>query len=235
MAKKSKNRVVTYFEQKDNIRPIALGALIVGLLLMWLGWSFISYILAAILIPVGLVAYIVSAARIVSHEEVPDQAKRAMRDYDSEFLNSKEFSKEVLKHPVPVEVELHLFGEGVKYYKKLKDGRVISDVYSKSHFFFTNDRLLIISRRASLCELDDLTRAGIEDKRKDILFSQIKCAVIEEFELEVTLSDTKKTINVKQYELVINGEENIITSIPVRNDISVETLCKDINRRCTEK
>ncbi len=232
MAKKSKNRIVTYFEQKDMLRPIALGALIAGLVMMWLGRSYISYILAAILISVGLVTYIVTAARIVSHDEVPDQAKKAMREYDAVYTESKEFSKEVLRHPAPVESELHIYGDGAKYFKKVKDGRVISDVYVKSHFFFTNESFVAVSRRVSLCELDGLTKAGIYDEFKKLAFSDISSASLEEKELEVILSDTKKPVKVKQGELVILGKGGELLRLAVKNDVAMESLCKDVSRRC---
>ncbi len=231
MAKKNKNSLIAYFEQKDNIRPIALGVLVLGVIMIWIPISWIAYLLATILIPAGLIGYIVSASRLVSHDELPDQAKRAMQDYDIEYTTSKEFSKEVLRHPAPYETELYVYGEDTKYYKKLKDGRVVSDVYVKTHLFFTNEALVAISRKASLCSLDGLTRAGITDTFKKIPFSSISNAALVENELEAELSDIKKPIKLKQHYFVVDGEQEELLRLPVKDDVAIVAICEEIKRK----
>ncbi len=232
MAKKEKkNVIVKYFEQRDIIRPIALGIVVVGVVTIWLPLSWVAYMLATILIPGGLVTYFVAAAKTVSPEEVPDQIKKAMRDYDADFLASKT-AKEVLRHPAPHETETHIFGEGSRYYKKLKNNSLISDVYSKAHFFFTQKEFIVISRRVSVCELDGLTNAGINDLSRTLPLEKIASAEMRSNEYTVTLSDTKVPQKAKQFELVIkllDGEELII---PARDDTAMTNIAEEIDRRC---
>ncbi len=225
-----KNSIVRYFEQKDIVRPIALGVLILGIISLWIGIGWVGYILAMIGIPVGLVTYIVSAAKTVSHDEVPSQIERGMRDYDLKFKESKAFRTEVLKHPAPFETETHVYSNG-KYFKKVKSGNIITDVYTKAHIFYTNDSVIILKRTLSLCELDGLTNAGIDDSFDTLSFSDIKEAKLDEKELDVTLSDTKKPHRVKICELVIAGNGCELIRFPVRNDHEMASFCEQINRK----
>ncbi len=235
MAKKEKkNVIVTYFEQRDIVRPIALGIVIVGVVTIWLPLSWVAYILATVLIPTGLITYIVAAARSVSPEEVPDQIKKAMRDYDAEFILSKEY-REVLRYPASHECETHVYGDGSRYYKKLKNNSVISDIYSKSHFFFTQASFVAITRRVALCELDGATSSGIYDSVRKLPFEEIASSELQVTEYTVVLSDTKADQRVKQFDLVVKMRSGEEIGIPVCDDTAMTDMCAEINRRVITK
>ncbi len=229
MASKKKS-IVRYFEQKDIVRPIALGVLILGIASLWIGIGWIGYILAMIGIPVGLVTYIVSAAKTVSQDEVPSAIERGMREYDLKFKESKVFRTEVVKHPEPFETETHIY-DGARYFKKAKNGNIMSDIYTKAHIFFTESSTIILKRTLSLCELDELTQAGVTDTLDTLPFSDIKEAKLEEKELEVILTDTKKPHRIKVCELVIAGHDGERLRFPVRNDHEMTSYCEQINRK----
>ena len=64
MKKKLQDGTV-YFRQKDILRPVGAVLLPLGLVVLYFGWSFISYILGAVCVDVGLVLFIVGGARYV--------------------------------------------------------------------------------------------------------------------------------------------------------------------------
>ncbi len=229
MKNKNVNRPIKYFEQKDVVRPIALIALIVGLVLLWIGWG---WIFSIILIPGAFITYIVSAAKTISHDEIPDMINKCMQNYDREFIESKAY-KEVQKHPAPVETEAYEYGDKSKYFKKMKDSRVISDVYSKVHVFLTKDAVTVVGRRVSVTELDGLTKAGIEDIYESYRLTDIKKVTLEENELEVILSDTKKPQKVRQTAMVFYGNNGEMARFFVRNDMELVKFCEEIERKCS--
>jgi len=51
----------------------------------------------------------------------------------------------------------------------------------------------------------------------------------------VALSNTKKQITVKWYELVLSGEEGEILRLPVNNDMDMSDLCDHVNRKIQQQ
>jgi hypothetical protein len=111
-----------YFHQKDTLRPIGAVLLPAGLVILYLGWSFVSYILATIAIPVGLVLFIVGSSKYISDNDIKEQIDHAMLDYDKSVTDMNGFERVVLKQPSPVEITAYSFGENARYFKKGKNG-----------------------------------------------------------------------------------------------------------------
>ena len=80
--KKQINDSTRYYYQRDIIRPIGMVLLPIGLVMLFLRMGFISYILATVFIPVGLVLFLVGGAKLVSDNDVIEQIDHAMLDYD---------------------------------------------------------------------------------------------------------------------------------------------------------
>ena len=219
-----------YYRQKDILRPIGAVLLPVGLLALWLGFGWISYIFATIAIPAGLLLFILGGLRLISDGDLQEQLDRAMRDYDKEITDMAGYDRIVLKQPAPVEISAFSFGEEARYFKKGKHGTPVSDIYVRSHFFFTKDHLILVSRRASVTELNETMEAGVSDTTLRIPFCEIQNASIDPSEASVTLTNTGKVLRVRRNELVLEvGEESI--RIPVQNDMDSTNLVEAIARR----
>jgi hypothetical protein len=226
------NDATRYYHQQDIIRPIGGGVLIVGLLLLFLRMGFISYILATVFIPVGLVLFLVGGSKLVSESDVQELVDHAMLDYDKSITNMNGYERIVLKQPAPVEMEAYTFGENAKYFKRGKNSTPVSDVFTRTHLFYTKDSLMIVGRTLCISELNEAEGKGITDVSEQISLAGIKSASLDVHETTVTLTNTGKPVTVKWCELVIMGHSEELMRIPTKNDMDASGLVDDLNRRC---
>ena len=230
--KKQINDGTRYYHQKDIVRPIGMVLLPVGLVMLFLRMGFISYILATVFIPVGLVLFLVGGAKLVSDNDVIEQIDHAMLDYDKSVTDMNGYERIVLKQPAPVELTSYQFGDKAKYFKRGKNSTPISDVYTRTHLFFTKDSILVVGRTLTISELNEAEGKGIADVSEQLAFAGIKSASLEVHETKVILTNTGKPLTVKWCELVIMGHSEELMRIPTKNDMDASGLVDDINRRC---
>lgn len=233
--KKQINDSTRYYYQKDIIRPIGMILLPVGLVMLFLRMGFMSYILATVFIPVGLVLFLAGGAKLVSDNDVLEQIDHAMREYDKPITDMTGYERIVLKQPAPVEMASYIFDDRAKYFRRGKNSTPVSDVYSRTHIFFTKDAMMIIGRTLTLSELNEAEGKGIADISETIAFSGIKSASLEEHSVTVTQTNTGKPMTVKWCELVLTGNAEELIRIPTKNDMDASGLVDDINRKCAGK
>ena len=85
-----------YFRQKDILRPIGAVLLPVGLVVIWLGFGFLSYIFGAIAVPLGLAFFIIGGAKYISDNDVAEQIDHAVQDYDRSVTDMTGYERIVL-------------------------------------------------------------------------------------------------------------------------------------------
>ena len=221
-----------YYHQKVILRPVGAGLLLAGLAILYFGWSYISYILSTIAIPVGLIMFIVGSSKHISDNDMQEQMDHAMLDYDTSVTGMSGFERVILKQPAPFEISAYSFGDDARYFKKGKNGTPVSDRYTRAHVFYTKDGLIIVGRTLSVATYNESTGEGITDFSEQLLFSGLTSASLECYETSVTLTNTGKTVPVKWCELVICGGEGELLRIPAKNDMDASSLVDDINRRC---
>jgi len=231
MKKSKMNDATWYYHQKDIIRPIGVVMLPLGLVMMWLGWSYISYILASVFIVVGLVLFFLGTSRLVSEGDIQELMDRALRDYDKSVTDMNGYERIVLKQPAPVELFSYQFGDKAKYFRRAKNSTPVSDVYTRTRLFYTKDALMIVSRTLSISELNVAEGTGVRDVSETVAFAGIKSASLETHEEKVTVTSTGKPMTVKWTELVIMGHEEELMRIPTKNDMDASGLVDDLNRR----
>ncbi len=221
-----------YYHQKDILRPIGAVLLPVGLVMMWLGWSYISYILATVFIPAGLVLFIVGGAKIISDNDMQEQMDHAMLDYDKSVTDMTGYDRIVLKQPTPFEISAYSFGGDARYFKKGKNGTPISDRYTRAHVFYTKDGFIIVGRTLAVADYNESTGEGITEFSEQFLYAGLTSASLEAYETTVTATNTGKSMTVKWCELVLNGAEGELLRIPAKNDMDAASFVEDVNRRC---
>ena len=233
--KKKLQDSTAYFYQKDILRPIGAVLLPLGLVVLYFGWSFISYIFGAIAVPAGLVLFIVGGARHISDSDVTELMDHAMLDYDKAVTDMVGYERIVLKQPAPFEISAYSFGGDASYFKKGKNGTPVSDQYTRTHIFYTKDTVIVVGRSISLTRLNEADGEGITDFCEHLTLSGIRSAALEPYETAVTLTNTGKTVTVKWCELVLTGEEGELLRVPARNDMDASNFVDDINRRSARR
>jgi len=235
MSKKRIKDGSLYYRQKDILRPLGGVFMIVGVVWFYVGLSMASYYIPCIIVPLGLVFFFVGGSKHISDNDMLEQSNRAMEGYDSAVTDAPYFYRAVLKQPADVTCEAYAFGETARYFKRGKNGTVVSDVLTRSHAFFTKDGILVASRTLSLANLHPETGDGITDGYWELPYATIRSASMEEHSTSVTLTNTGKAATVRWYELVICSESGECLRLPVKNDMDVSTLCDEINRCIPQK
>ncbi len=219
-----------YFRQRDIARPLGLFLMAAGLVLIYFGWTWASYVIACIITPAGLVMFFVCGSRIISDKDLKEQIDHVCRDYDKPITAMDHYDRIVLRQPAPVETAAYGFGENAAYFKRNKGATPVSDRYSRAHFFFTGDALLVIGLHISITELG-VEGAGVTPFSDTYAYADITAA-LEEHRTTVKMTVDGKSATVKWYELVIterDGDE--LLRLPVQNDMDVSGLCDELARR----
>ncbi len=220
---------VRYFRQTDTLRLVGGGLAIFGVAWYWIGMTYASYIIPTIVTPIGLVLFIISSGRHISHKDMEQEINVCFEGYDASVTARKDYDRVVLKHPAPVETQAFYMGEPAKYFRQGENSRPVSDVCVKSHYFFTKEALMVCVRQVSLSKGEG-EESRVTDREEVLYFEDMCHAELLDTALEVTMTNTKKKVRVKQHELVITGKDGELLRLPVHQDMDMETLCDHINR-----
>ena len=151
MSKKSMKKDGTlYYRQTDFWRLLGAGLMIVGVVWFYIGFSMASYYVPCVITPVGLVMFLIFSGRHVSDSDMDEERAHRLTDYDATITSRNDYSRIVLRQPSNTETEAYHMGEPATCYKRDKNGKLVSDRFVKSHFFFTTDGLWVISRTLSM-------------------------------------------------------------------------------------
>ena len=222
-----------YYRQTDFWRLLGAGLMIVGVVWFYIGFSMASYYVPCVITPVGLALFLVFSSRHISDADMEEECTHRLADYDVSVTSRSDYNRIVLRQPNDVETEAYHMGEPATCYKRNKNGKLVSDRFVKSHFFFTADGLWVTSRTLSLT----LTReeeGAATDAEYLIPYVEMQAATLAESDVQVTLTASKKMTTVRMIELIITGREGELLRLPVQNDMDMSNLCDALNRKIKE-
>ncbi len=230
-----------YFRQKDIARPLGAALLVVGLVWFYIGYSMASYYIPCIIVPLGLVLFLVGGSRLISENDMAERLGAVMLDYDKSVTDLPAYDRVILRAPAPVEIKAYHFGGKATYFKKGKNSTPVSDICTTTHFFFAKEAVMIVGRTVSTAalgtgEAGDDSRA-VTDFSTTLAYAEIASAAIEEHSDSVKLTNTGKMLSVKWCELVLIAADEAGTEllrVPAKNDMDAAGLCEEINRRARE-
>lgn len=213
-----------YFKFNDSIKIIGGIMLVAGLLLLWLGWSYISWILMLILTPSGLGLFLYASIVRANDSDIMEDIEKALEDMDTRIESSPHYNKRA-KYQDPY------IANGFEYsgdllFQKAKDGSVFSSKYTRSAIHILSDRLYIISKTVSPISEDS------QNNIYDIPFCEItKC--------EIT-SISKKVPYRNSYfltkEITLDiSLSDMIVKLPIHDDISSDEFINKLNKAITSK
>lgn len=233
--KKSSRRKDTtrYYDQSDWMRPVGLGCMIAAVALFYFGFSSISYYLASLLMPLGIFLFFYASVRHITDADVEKERDKLLEGFDSSVTEMENYDRIVLRQPADLLTDGWLHDSPATYFRRNKNGAVISDRFVRSHLFFTKEALLVCSREVSITEMDAETGAGVTDRNQRIPFPDIKSARLDETPVTVTLTKGNKPATVRTCTLVIEGEDGELLRLPVHNDMDSATFCEALARMTT--
>ena len=77
---KRRKDTLRYYNQSDWMRPTGLGAIIAAVVLFYFGWTYVSYILASLLMPGGLFLFFYASVRHTSDADVEKERETPRQD-----------------------------------------------------------------------------------------------------------------------------------------------------------
>ena len=235
MSKKSLQKDgARYYRQTDFWRLLGAGLMIVGVVWFYFGFSMASYYVPCVITPVGLVLFLVFSTKHISDNDMEEERDHRLEGYDKSITDRNDYSRLVLRQPSDVETETYRMDSTATYFKRGKNSTPVSDKYVKTHFFFTADALLVVSRELSLTVPREEERAAV-DTELLLPYTELVSAELCEQTGIVTLTNTKKPASVKWMELVISGQAGELLRLPVKNDMDTSTLCDELNRKIKER
>ncbi len=234
MSKKSlKKDGSRYYLQNDLWRLLGAGLMIVGVVWFYFGYSAASYYVPCVITPVGLIMFLVFSSKHISDNDMEEERNHRLEGYDTSITERQDYSRLVLRQPSDMETEAYRMDSTAAYFKRGKNSALVSDRFVKTHFFFTADALLVISRELSMT-IPREEEGGVTDTELAIPYADLISAELCEQTTTVTLSNTKKPASAKWIELVITGKEGELLRLPVKNDMDMATLCDELNRKAKE-
>ena len=216
-----------FFKQNDTLRLISGGMLIVGLIWFWVGWSAASYYVPCVIVPLGIVMFLVTSARHVPESEIRGNIQKALSALGQDVEQAPDFHTHVLKVPAPYRGESFVFDERARAARRGKDAKLLSDVYQATAIYFTQEALLVRGMTV------DLSNGTVESQEKKILWTELAGATVTPYELRVALSNKKNaTATGRGAWLELQGSEGeVVYRAAVPNDMDAEDLCSQINKR----
>lgn len=92
---KRRKDTLRYYNQSDWMRPTGLGAIIAAVVLFYFGWTYVSYILASLLMPGGLFLFFYASVRHTSDADVEKERETLLRDFDSSVTGAEDYDHAV--------------------------------------------------------------------------------------------------------------------------------------------
>ena len=220
-----------FFKQNDTLRLVSGGMLIIGLIWFWVGWSAASYYVPCVIVPLGLVLFLVASARHVPESEIRGNIQKALAELGQDVEQASDFHTRVLKMPAPYRGESFVFDERARAARRGKDAKLLSDLYQATVIYFTQEALLVRGMTV------DLSGGTVTTDAQKILWSELAMATVIPYEVRIGLSNKKNTTAMGRGAwLEVQGSEGeILYRAAVPNDMDADDLCSQINKRAAKE
>ena len=220
-----------FFKQNDTLRLISGGMLIVGLIWFWVGWSAASYYVPCVIVPLGLVLFLITSARHVPESEIRGNIQKALAELGRDVEQAPDFHTRVLKTPIPYRGESFVFDERAHAARRGKDAKLLTDIYQATAIYFTQEALLV--RGVTV----NLSSGAVDMQVQRIMWSELAAATVTPYELHIGLTNKKNAMATGRGAwLEVRGKEgDVLYVAAVPNDMDAEDLCTQINKRVAKE
>ena len=219
-----------FYKQNDMWRLLGGGLLIAGLIWFWLGWSAASYYGPCIMVPTGLVLFLVTSARNVPESEIRGHIQKTMRDLGEDITERPELARQILSVPAPYRGEAFAFDERTKVARRGKEARLLSDVYDATAIFFTKEAMLLRGRTLNLSD------GEVQSTERKLVWQEVGSAELEPYEFRLAMTNKKREIATARGAWLIlkDREGKLLYKAAVPNDMDGEEFCQNVMKKCSE-
>ncbi len=219
MDQKQIKRNLHYFTKTDTALFVGIGLLVAGVLLFFLGYGYVSYVLASVFAPVGIVLLLVGASRRVTDADIDACVGKLTDGMAVDIVENPKFGKRMLKQISPLFIQAYVLDEDL-HLKRTASGSIRSEKYTASIVYALDQGLYIVTRTVSLL-VDEAVEQVVE-----IPYEQIKGISVEHGELELPIG--KKTQRVSVSHLHVQGETELM--LPMQSTADVDDFISRVHR-----
>ena len=215
MDQKQLKRNLHYFTKTDTPLYVGIGMVAAGVALFFFGYGYISYVLASVLAPVGLVLLLVGASHRVTDADIDACVVKLTEGMEVDLVENPKFAKRVLRQIPQLKVQNYLYD---------KSGAIRSEKLESALIYALDTELYVVHRRISL--LTD---------ECDTQIYQIPYTEIERIEItekQTTLTFGKKTRTVTSSFLYVGAATPL--ELPMQSNADTDEFILRIRRVLAE-
>lgn len=212
---------VNYFKKSDSTKIVGIALVILGFVLFYFGWGWISYVLMTLSVPVGVVLFIIGSSGRSDESVIETCIQEATEGLEVELASETKYKHRILKHVSPETVEGHEYHDGVML-KQSKSGILRSSEYTKAIIYTLSDALYVNARTVSV------TSEQVKNTSAEIPFSMITKFAIEQEDKNIIFM--KRSFHVRPYRLVIEYGDGLSLSLPINNSVNSDVFVERINK-----
>lgn len=215
-----------YFKKSDSTKFIGIGLVILGFVLFYFGWGWISYILMTASVPVGVVLFIVGSSGRADESAIDTCIESLTEGLEVDLSADNKYKSRLEKHISPEIVEGYEYSDGVML-KYSKNGSLCSSEYTKAIIYTLSDALYISARTVSVVS-EEVRNVAIEIPFVSISRFEIKSE-------EKSLTFMKKSFHVRAFLLVIEYGDGLSLSLPIASSINSDRFVERVAKQIAER
>ena len=210
---------INYFTKTDLSKNIGIALMILGVLLLIFGWSYLSFLMMSVSIPAGLVMFLIGSSCRAGEKDLDAAIERAISNPEPSEEDAAKLKRQALKKIPPILACGYELREGLML-KKDKSGTTRSSEYTKAYLMPLEDALYVSIRSVSLID------SNKRECSTQIPYRDIKQISLIQSEVEIPFQ--KKLFRVKDCRFSITYQTGGQLSVPIRDDIISEQFAADL-------
>ncbi|MBQ2806002.1 MAG: hypothetical protein IJF08_03020 [Clostridia bacterium] len=225
MDQKQIKRNHNYFTKTDTMLYVGIGLLVVGIILFFFGYGYVSYVLASIAAPVGIVLLLVGASQRVTDADIDACIAKQTEGMAVDLVENPKFEKRMLKLIPMLPLQGYVYDDA-KLHKYAKSGSVRSEQFDSALIYALDTELYIVRRRISL-----LSEQEPETEIIEIPYASMERPEISNESVKLTFGKQTKTVN---YSLLCFKWEEGTLQLPMQSNNDVDEFISKLNRVIAE-
>ncbi len=221
MDQKQIKRNRNYFTKTDTMLYVGIGLLVVGIILFFFGYGYVSYVLASIAAPVGLVLMLVGASQRVTDADIDACIAKQTEGMAVDLVENPKFQKRMLAHIPMLPLQGYVYDDA-KLHKYAKSGSVRSELFDSALIYALDTELYVVRRRISL-----LSEQEPETEIIEIPYVSMEKPEIANESVKLTFGKQTRTVN---YSLLCLKWEERTLQLPMQSNNDVDEFITKIAR-----
>ena len=225
MDQKQIKRNRNYFTKTDTMLYVGIGLLVVGIILFFFGYGYVSYVLASIAAPVGIVLLLIGASQRVTDADIDACIAKQTEGMAVDLVENPKFQKRMLAHIPMLQVQGYVYDDA-KLHKYAKSGSVRSEQFDSALLYALDTELYVVRRRISL-----LSEQEPETEIIKIPYVSMERPEIANESVKLTFGKQTKTVN---YSLLCFTWGEGTLQLPMQSNNDVDEFISKLNRVIAE-